>query len=118
MKPITAIVLGAGQRGANVYAAYALSFPNELKIVGVAEPRADRRAAFAKEHGIPCQAKEAVAGGNNAGAIHSSRAGVKTLALSVPCRYLHSAACVIDQADLEATRELVELTAAAVAGQA
>lgn len=25
MKPITAIVLGAGQRGANVYAAYALS---------------------------------------------------------------------------------------------
>ena len=74
--------------------------------------------AVAKEHGIPCQAKEAVAGGNNAGAIHSSRAGVKTLALSVPCRYLHSAACVIDQADLEATRELVELTAAAVAGQA
>ena len=53
MKPITAIVLGAGQRGANVYAAYALSFPNELKIVGVAEPRADRRAAFAREHGIP-----------------------------------------------------------------
>ena len=53
MKSITAIVLGAGQRGANVYAAYALSFPNELKIVGVAEPRADRRAAFAREHGIP-----------------------------------------------------------------
>ena len=53
MKPITAIVLGAGQRGANVYAAYALNFPNELKIVGVAEPRADRRAAFAADHSIP-----------------------------------------------------------------
>lgn len=53
MKPITAIILGAGQRGANVYGGYALNFPNELKIVGVAEPRADRRAAFAKEHGIP-----------------------------------------------------------------
>ena len=53
MKPITAIVLGAGQRGANVYAAYALNFPNELKIVGVAEPRADRRAALAADHGIP-----------------------------------------------------------------
>ena len=39
MKPITAIVLGAGQRGANVYAAYALNFPNELKIVGVAGAR-------------------------------------------------------------------------------
>ena len=48
MNPITAIVLGAGQRGANVYGGYALSFPNELKIVGVAEPRADRRAAFPK----------------------------------------------------------------------
>ena len=40
MKPITAIILGAGQRGANVYGGYALNFPNELKIVGVAEPRA------------------------------------------------------------------------------
>ncbi len=48
MKPITAIILGAGQRGANVYGGYALNFPNELKIVGVAEPRADRRAAFAQ----------------------------------------------------------------------
>lgn len=38
MKPITAIILGAGQRGANVYGGYALDFPNELKIVGVAEP--------------------------------------------------------------------------------
>ena len=52
MKPITAIVLGAGQRGANVYGGYALNFPNELKIVGVAEPREDRRAAFAKAHHI------------------------------------------------------------------
>ena len=42
MKPITAIILGAGQRGANVYGGYALNFPNELKIVGVAEPREDQ----------------------------------------------------------------------------
>ena len=53
MKPITAIVLGAGQRGANVYAAYALSFPNELKIVGVsrvqiAAPHLPRSMAFPK----------------------------------------------------------------------
>ena len=52
MKPITAIILGAGQRGANVYGGYALNFPNEFKIVGVAEPREDRRAAFAKAHHI------------------------------------------------------------------
>ena len=34
MKQVTAILLGAGQRGAGVYAEYALQFPNELKIVG------------------------------------------------------------------------------------
>ena len=48
MKPITAIVLGAGQRGANVYAAYALSFPNELKIVGVR--RSPRRICQGARH--------------------------------------------------------------------
>ncbi len=51
MKQITAIVLGAGQRG-ETYADYSKDFPNELKIVGVAEPRADRRAQFAEKHNI------------------------------------------------------------------
>lgn len=55
MKQITAILLGAGQRGANIYAGYALKFPNELKIVAVAEPRQDRREAFAAAHGIPAE---------------------------------------------------------------
>lgn len=55
MRPITAIILGAGQRGANVYGTYALNFPNELTIVGVAEPREDRRAAFAQAHNIPAE---------------------------------------------------------------
>lgn len=52
MKQITAILLGAGQRGAEAYAAYALHFPNEFKIVGVAEPREERRNAFQKLHQI------------------------------------------------------------------
>lgn len=52
MKQVTAILLGAGQRGADVYAEYALQFPNELKIITVAEPRADRREAFAQQHKI------------------------------------------------------------------
>ena len=42
MKQVTAILLGAGQRGAEAYASYALDYPNELKFVAVAEPRADR----------------------------------------------------------------------------
>ncbi|XP_071479854.1 putative oxidoreductase YteT [Diadema antillarum] len=37
-KLVTAIVIGAGVRG-QVYAGYALDFPDKLKIVGVADPR-------------------------------------------------------------------------------
>ena len=55
MKQVTAILLGAGQRGAEAYASYALDYPNELKIVAVAEPRADRREEFAKLHDIAPQ---------------------------------------------------------------
>ena len=60
----------------------------------------------AKELDIPAQTKTVVAGGNDSGAIHVSRSGVRTCALSVPCRYLHSPACVIKQSDLEAVRKL------------
>lgn len=52
MKQVTAILLGAGQRGAQAYASYALDNPNELKFVGVAEPRQDRREEFMRMHGI------------------------------------------------------------------
>lgn len=48
----------------------------------------------AKLNNIKYQIKSAVAGGNNAGAIHQTRKGVKTLALSVPCRYIHSGSSV------------------------
>lgn len=52
MKQVTAILFGAGQRGVDAYASYALQFPSELKMVGVAEPRDDRRDAFAVAHKI------------------------------------------------------------------
>ena len=51
-KPVTAVVIGAGNRG-NVYAGYALKYPKELKIVGVAEPIEFRRKRFSEAHGIP-----------------------------------------------------------------
>ena len=51
--PIEMIVIGAGQRGADAYAPYALDNPEEVKIVGVADPREDRRTHFAQIHGIP-----------------------------------------------------------------
>lgn len=52
MKPLTAILLGAGARGARSYAPYALDYPHELKFVAVAEKDPARRAAFAEQHGI------------------------------------------------------------------
>ena len=50
--PITAITLGAGARG-NTYGNYAARFPNELNIIGVAEPIPLRNERYAKKHSIP-----------------------------------------------------------------
>lgn len=55
---------------------------------------------------IPCQLKNVVAGGNDSASIHISRGGVKTIAVSVPCRYLHSPSCMINVGDLNAVRQL------------
>ena len=63
----------------------------------------------AKENGIAVQTKSVIAGGNDAGAIHLSRGGVRTTAVSLPCRYLHSPSCVINKADMQSAYELVKL---------
>ncbi|MEH7746561.1 Gfo/Idh/MocA family oxidoreductase [Neobacillus drentensis] len=52
MKPMTAILIGAGDRGARAYAPYALEYPNELKIIAVAEPNGERRSKFQQAHHI------------------------------------------------------------------
>lgn len=62
--------------------------------------------ATADKHGIANQTKTLIAGGNDSGAIHVSRGGVRTCALSIPCRSLHSPACVIKMSDYEATAAL------------
>lgn len=64
-----------------------------------------------KENDIKVQVKSAVSGGNNSGEIHRSRAGVKTIAISVPCRYLHSASCVIAEEDFYSVSKLVRVMA-------
>ncbi|MFA5658368.1 MAG: M42 family peptidase [Oscillospiraceae bacterium] len=61
---------------------------------------------ISKERHIACQTKTMVAGGNDSGAIHISRSGVRTIAVSVPCRYLHSPSCVIKREDLESVKAL------------
>lgn len=66
--------------------------------------------------GVKVQLKQAVAGGNDAGVIHCSRGGVRTVAVSLPCRYIHSGTSIITEEDLEAVYQTVFLTAEKIAG--
>ena len=47
-KPVTAITCGAGARG-NVYGNYAVKYPDQLDIVGVAEPIALRNERYTRK---------------------------------------------------------------------
>lgn len=71
----------------------------------------DKAFEIAEKNAIRCQPKTMVAGGNDAGAIHKSRGGVKVLTVSVPCRYLHSPGCVIKFSDVEESFKLIKETA-------
>ena len=63
---------------------------------------------IAKREGIAAQVKRYVSGGNDAGTIHKVADGIKTLALSVPTRYLHSPACVASMKDYNSQKQLCE----------
>ena len=58
--------------------------------------------------GIKAQVKRYVSGGNDAGHIHKSGNGVKSVAISAPTRYLHSPACVASLDDFDSIIELVK----------
>lgn len=60
-------------------------------------------------NGIANQTKTVVAGGNDASAIHKSAGGIKTVAVSLPCRYIHSAASVGSKKDMECVQRLAEV---------
>ena len=70
----------------------------------------------AREEQLPCQIKQAVAGGNDAGAIHATRDGVRTIAVSLACRYLHSAVGQIAQNDFHSAETLIMKLAERIAG--
>lgn len=63
----------------------------------------------ARNAGVSVQTKTKIAGGNDAGAIHQSRGGVRTAAISVPCRYLHSSASLISRDDLQAVCDTLKI---------
>lgn len=74
---------------------------------------ADRRlvdllVATAEAENIPHQFKRPGIGGTDAGAIHLARAGVPAVAVSVPARYIHSPAAILDLADFWNTVKLMQ----------
>jgi putative aminopeptidase FrvX len=56
---------------------------------------------------IPYQFKQPGIGGTDIGTIHLAREGIPSVAIAVPCRYIHSPAALLDPADLEHTVTLM-----------
>lgn len=69
----------------------------------------------ARNAGVSVQTKTKIAGGNDAGAIHQSRSGVRTAAISVPCRYLHSSTSLISRDDLQSVCDTLKIAAKSAA---
>jgi tetrahedral aminopeptidase len=53
----------------------------------------------AEAHDIPYQVKTMLGGGTDAGAIHLTGAGVPSIVLSMPCRYIHSPSALLNKDD-------------------
>ena len=51
-KPLTAVMIGAGNRGYEAYGPYALAQPEQIRFTAVAEPIEERRVLFAQTHNI------------------------------------------------------------------
>ena len=74
----------------------------------IADPRlVELFSAAAREKGIPHQFKQPNIGGTDAGVIHKSRAGIPSITIAVPARYIHSPAAIMDLRDFEAALALV-----------
>jgi endoglucanase len=63
---------------------------------------------MAQKKSIKAQVKQAVAGGNDSGAVQKSGKGVEVLAISLPTRYIHSPSCVADLNDMQECLKLAK----------
>ena len=57
---------------------------------------------------IPVQYKAPGLGGTDSGAIHVARGGIPSIAVAVPCRYIHGPAAILNLSDLQATVRLMD----------
>lgn len=63
--------------------------------------------AVAQRNNLPYQFKRPIFGGTNAARIQTTRAGVATAIVSVPCRYIHSPSSIMRVEDYEHTKQLL-----------
>ncbi len=63
--------------------------------------------ALAARHKLPVQYKQTAMGGNEGGAYQRACTGARTLALSLPARYIHSPASVISKKDYDHMHRLL-----------
>ena len=68
----------------------------------IAHPKVkDRLINAAKEKNIPYQLEVMLAGGTDAGSIHTTAGGIPSGGVSIPTRYIHDASEMVDIADAE-----------------
>lgn len=66
-----------------------------------------RAQEICKQSDIKFQIKQTFTEGSEAGIIQTSRAGVRVMPVGLPCRYMHTPAAMIAQADVQAVFRLV-----------
>jgi endoglucanase len=76
---------------------------------------ADRRLVrllvdTSEAHDIPYQFKQPGIGGTDAGAIHLTKTGVPSVAVAVPCRYIHTPAGILSLNDFDNMVALIKAT--------
>lgn len=84
----------------------ALSLMDRSTVYDIEEVR--RLESIAVANDIPYQFRTSSAGGNDAGPIHKTKEGAKAVAISIPCRYIHSPVNVASKTDYDSAVRLTK----------